>query len=400
MRARDFSFLSLSAIVAHRLRSGLTILGIAVGIGAVVLLTSIGEGIHRFVLSEFTQFGTTLIGINPGKATTLGTPIGAFGGTIRPLSIDDMQALYRVPHTKSLVAATMGNAEVEAGKKTRRTMIYGMTPEMPEAFSMKVQFGQFLPPDDLHSPRAFAVLGSKLRDELFGHSNPLGQLIRVGGDRYRVVGVMESKGQVLGMDLDDTVYIPAARALALFNRDSLMEIDLLYQEGADVDEVVASIKRILINRHGSEDFTITTQQQMMDVMGNVLNVLTFAVGALGGISLLVGGIGILTIMTIAVNERRGEIGLLRALGAERPQILGLFLAEAAVLAGIGGVAGLILGAGGAYLLNLAIPNLPVHTPWEYVALAETLAISIGLIAGVLPARNAAELDPVEALRTE
>jgi putative ABC transport system permease protein len=168
----------------------------------------------------------------------------------------------------------------------------------------------------------------------------------------------------------------------------------------DVNEVVAAIKRILINRHGNEDFTITTQQQMMDVLGNVLNVLTFAVGALGGISLLVGGIGILTIMTIAVNERRGEIGLLRALGAERAQILSLFLAEAAVLAAIGGVAGLVIGAGGASLLHLAIPNLPVHTPWLYVVLAEALAIAIGLVAGVLPARRAAGLDPVEALRAE
>ena len=399
MRLRDFSFLSLSAIYAHRMRSGLTILGITVGIGAVVLLTSIGEGIHRFVLSEFTQFGTTLIGINPGKSITMGSPIGALG-TVRPLTLDDMQALYRVPHTKAVVAATMGNAEVEVGKKSRRTMIYGMTADMPLAFSMQVQLGQFLPHDDVHSPRAFAVLGSTMREELFGNENPLGQLIRVGGDRFRVVGVMESKGQVLGMDLDDTVYIPAARALSMFNLNSLMEIDLVYQDSADVDEVVAAIKRVLVNRHGSEDFTITTQQQMMDVMGNVLNVLTFAVGALGGISLVVGGIGILTIMTIAVNERRNEIGLLRSLGAEHQQILSLFLAEATVLAGIGGIAGLVLGAGGAQLLHLMVPGLPVHTPWEYVFLAEALALLIGIVAGVLPARRAAMLDPVEALRTE
>jgi putative ABC transport system permease protein len=202
------------------------------------------------------------------------------------------------------------------------------------------------------------------------------------------------------MDLDDTVYIPAARALELFNRDGLMEIDLLYEEGVKVEEVVASIKRILINRHGREDFTITTQQQMLDVLGNVLNVLTFAVGALGGISLLVGGIGILTIMTIAVTERTGEIGLLRALGAERRQILSLFLGEAAVLAGLGGLAGLVLGAGGAQLLTMAVPHLPVHTPWSYVVAAEVLAVVIGLVAGVVPARRAAKMDPVEALRTE
>jgi putative ABC transport system permease protein len=399
MLIRDFSKLAVSAIASQRLRSALTVLGIAVGIGAVVLLTSIGEGIHRFVLAEFTQFGTTIIGINPGKATTFGTPLGIMG-TVRPLSIEDAEALKRVPYARAVVTATQGNAEIEAEGRRRRTTVLGMGPDMPEAFSMKVRLGQFLPHDDPRSPRAFAVLGSKVHAELFGETNPLGSYIRVGGDRYRIVGVMESKGQVLGMDLDDTVYIPAARALELFNRDGLMEIDVLYEEGANVDEVVAGITRILINRHGREDFTITTQQQMLDVLGNVLNVLTFAVGALGGISLLVGGIGILTIMTIAVTERTGEIGLLRALGAERKQILALFLGEAAVLAGIGGFAGLILGAGGAQLLMLAVPNLPVHTPWSYVVLAELLAVIIGLLAGVAPARHAAKLDPVEALRAE
>ena len=399
MNLRDFTQLSLSSIISHRMRSGLTVLGIAVGIGAVVLLTSIGEGIHRFVLAEFTQFGTTIIGINPGKATTLGSPIG-YLGSVRPLSIEDAEALKRVPYTKVVVAATQGNAEVKAGNKSRRTTVFGMGSDFPIAFSMNVQLGQFLPHDDPRSPRAFAVLGSKLKTELFGSQNPLGQHVRIGGNRYRIVGVMESKGQILGMDFDDTVYIPAARALELFNREGLMEIDLIYTEGADVDEVVAGIKRILTSRHGHEDFTITTQQQMMDVMGNVLNVLTFAVGALGGISLIVGGIGILTIMTIAVNERSSEIGLLRAIGAERNQILSMFLAEAILLAGIGGLTGLALGMGGATLLTLAMPALPVHTPLLYVVLAEVLAISIGLVAGVAPARKAASLDPIEALRTE
>ncbi|MGD8936835.1 MAG: ABC transporter permease [Thiogranum sp.] len=399
MLLRDFLSLTGGSLIAHRLRTFLTTLGIAVGIAAVVLLTSIGEGVHQFVLSEFTQFGTTIVGINPGRTTTHGASTGVFG-TVRPLTIEDAEALKRLPFARAVVPFVQGNAEVEAGNRRRRTSIYGAGPEMPEAFSMYVQSGRFLPHDDPTAPRALAVLGSKLRQELFGDRNPLGQRIRVGGNRYRVIGVMEPKGTVLGFDLDDTVYIPAARGLELFNRDSLFEIDLLYKKTAKADTVVAGIKKLLIARHGREDFTVTTQEQMLDVLGSILNILTFAVGAIGGISLLVGAIGIVTIMTIAVNERTSEIGLIRALGARRSQVLSLFLGEAIVLAAVGGIAGLLLGVGVANLLHLALPALPVHTPWVFVVAAEAVAILIGLAAGVLPAQRAARLDPVEALRAE
>lgn len=374
-------------------------LGISVGIAAVVMLTSIGEGLHQYVLAEFTQFGTTLVAINPGKTTTAGMSIGVFGST-KPLSIEDAQALERLSYAESVVSVVQGNAEVEGNNRTRRTMVLATSPDFPQAFAMPVRSGRFLPEDDPTAPRAFAVLGYKVKTELFGNTNPLGQRIRIGGNRYRVLGVMESKGQVLGFDLDDAVYIPAARGLELFNREGLMEIDVMYREGTSVESVVEGIKRLLIARHGREDFTITTQQQMLDVLGNILNVLTFAVGAIGGISLLVGGIGIVTIMTISVTERTSEIGLMRALGGKHSQILALFLGEAIVLSAIGGVAGLVAGIGSAQLLNLFFPALPVHTPWTFVVLAEGIAVFIGLAAGVIPARHAAMLDPVEALRTE
>lgn len=399
MLIRDYIAQTIGAIRARTLRAALTILGIAIGITAVVLLTSIGEGIHRFVLSEFTQFGSTIIGINPGKATTHGASVGIFG-TERPLTMDDAEALRRVPHSVAVVAVVQGNSEVEYGSLRRRTMVYGVGPQFPEAFNFTVNNGRFLPMDDPSAPRALAVLGSKLRDELFGNENPLGKRIRIGGDRYRVVGTMESKGQMLGFDLDDTVYIPTARAMEMFNRESLMEIDVVYAEDAPEAEVVEAIKRILVARHGREDFTVTTQQQMLEVLGSVLDVLTFAVGALGGISLLVGGVGILTIMTIAVQERSHEIGLLRALGARRSQVLSLFLGEATLLAAIGGVIGLLAGIGLTQLLHLTIPALPVHTPWSYVLFAELLAASIGLLAGVVPARRAAQLNPIDALHAE
>ena len=399
MLTRDFITLTGTSLIAHRMRSFLTALGIAVGIAAVILLTSIGEGVHQFVLSEFTQFGTTLVGINPGKATTAGTSMGVFG-TERPLTIEDAEALKRLSFSRAVIPMVQGNAEIEAGNRRRRTTVYGAGPQMPEAFNMTVKSGRFLPDDDPTASRAFAVLGSKLRQELFGGRNPLGQRITIGGNRYRVIGVMESKGTILGFDLDDTVYIPAGRALNLFNRDTLFEIDLMYDEDTPVDKVVDGITRILETRHGKEDFTITTQQQMLDVLGSVLNVLTFAVAAIGSISLLVGAIGIVTIMTIAVDERTSEIGLLRALGARKLQILSLFLGEAIVLSAIGGLCGLALGIGIARLLHIALPALPAHTPLIYIVLSEVIAIVIGLAAGVLPARRAARLDPVEALRTE
>jgi putative ABC transport system permease protein len=399
MLINDSIKLAMGAISSQRMRSFLTALGIAVGIASVVLLTSIGEGIHRFVLSEFTQFGTNLMAVSPGKTTTAGMS-GAVISNVRPLSIDDALALERNPRILGMVPFIQGNAPVEFGKRSRRAYVFGVNSQVPNVWQMKVAVGRFLPDDDPRTARAFAVLGKKLRDEIFGSMNPLGRRIRVGGERFRIVGVMEHKGQMLGFDLVDAVYIPTARALAMFDRESLMEIDLIYAAGSNVDVIAKNVKAQLMERHGSEDFTITTQEQMLDVLGSVLDILTLAVGALGGISLLVGGVGILTIMTISVNERRAEIGLFRAIGANRGQILTFFIGEAVALASLGGFGGLIIGTGGAWLLGVTVPALPIHTPLLYVFLAELLAVVIGLLAGVLPALKAANLNPIDALRAE
>ena len=399
MRTVDLVKFTGGSVVAHRMRALLTALGIAVGVAAVVLLTSIGEGVRQFVVAEFTQFGTNIVSITPGTTQTMGGSIGVFG-TVRPLTIDDAEALRRVPYMTASVPVVQGNAEVEGNGRKRRVTVYGVGHEFADAFRFEVASGTFLPPDDPRAPRNLAVLGSKMKQQLFGDANALGANVRVGSERYRVVGVMRAKGTMIGFDLDDTVYVPAARALELFDRDSLFEIDVLYEETAPVDEVVAGIRRVLVARHGDEDFTITTQQQMLDTLGSVLGVLTFAVAALGSISLLVGAVGIFTIMTIAVRERTAEVGLLRALGAGRRQVLSLFLAEAVVLSLFGGFAGLLFGATVAWLLGQAVSQLPVSFSTLFMGLALGLSVVIGLVAGILPAMSAAKLDPVEALRAE
>jgi len=395
----DLIRLTTSSFLAYRMRSFLTGLGIAIGITAVILLTSIGEGLHQFVLAEFSQFGTNLIAIQPGKTQTQGGNVGIFG-SVRTISIEDAQALLHLPNVEYINPSVTGNAEVRFEGKTRRTTVFGAGHDFTRVMASRIQMGNSLPDDDPTQPRALVVLGSKIRQELFSGINPLGNYLRIGGQRYRIVGVMEPKGQMLGFDLDDTVFIPAARALELFNRPGLMEIQLSYKPNADLEGMEHSITALLQQRHGRVDFTLIPQEKALEVLGSVLDVITFAVGALGGISLLVGGVGILTIMTMAVTERTAEIGLLRALGAREGQVLTLFLGEAILLSALGGGAGLALGIGIAQTLHWLFPAMPVHTPWLFALVAELSAVSIGLVAGVTPARRAARLDPVEALRAE
>jgi putative ABC transport system permease protein len=399
MRQQDFIRLVAQSVVAHGLRSTLTALGIGIGVTAVVLLTSIGEGLNTYMVDQFTQFGTTTLQVQPGKTSTFGISPGVLN-SVRPLSLADAQALERAPHVLHSVPVVVGSGSVEARGRERTVSIYAVGPDFDETFKFNVVAGTFLPHDELERARNVAVLGAKVFAELYGSSNALGDRIRVGGQRYRVIGIMEPKGDMVGIDLDDTVYIPAARGLELFNRQGLLEIDVLYAEDAPVDEVIDGITRILAARHGGEDFTVVSQQQMLDVLGSIVDVLTLGVAALGGISLLVGGVGIFTIMTIAVRERTPEIGLLRAIGARRSRIAQLFVGEAMLLSAIGGVGGLAIGMSLVLLTQWALPAMPATISPLYVGLSLALAVTIGLVAGVLPARSAARLEPLDALRAE
>ncbi len=397
---RELVLLALRAITGHRLRSVLSMLGIAIGITSVILLTSIGEGTKRYLIDQYTQFGTNLLAINPGKAETIGIP-GALGGSTRHLTIDDAEALGRIPGVEAVMPMAFGSARVEANGLGRSVYVYGVTPDAPEIWKWDVRVGSFWPPGDPREASNIAVLGAKLKRELFGQENALGKIVNIGGTRFRVSGIMEPKGQMLGLDMDDAAWIPVATAMRLFNMAELVEIDILFSNAQMLGPVESSVRRILTERHGGrEDFEITSQAAMLDVFGNIMNIITGAVGAIAGISLVVGAIGILTMMWIAVGERTNEIGLVRAIGASRRQVHWMFLTEAAALATLGGLLGVAVGLGICDLLRAAVPGLPVHTPMVFLVAAVVISIATGLLSGVLPARRAAAMDPIEALRTE
>ena len=400
MQPADYVLLGFGAVRSHRLRSFLSTLGIAIGIAAVILLTSIGEGTRRYLVKQFTQFGTNILQINPGKTETMGLP-GVLGGTTHKLSLDDAEAIGRLSSVQKSVPLAFGQARVEGNGRGRSVLIFGGTSDMPEVMKFDVGQGSFLPPGDPRRGSAVAVLGPTLKRELFDEQNALGEFVRVAGTRLRVIGVMAPKGRMLGFDIDDAAYVPVKTVMQMFNLDELMEIDVLFAHEGLTQRVEEEVRALLIARHaGKEDFTLVTQTAMLEVFGNVMDVITTAVGAIGGISLLVGAIGILTMMWIAVNERVEEIGLMRALGATERNVQRLFLLEAVILTVLGGIAGIVIGLGISAILRVAVPGLPVYTPARYIGAALLVCALTGLLAGVVPARRAALLHPIEALRTE
>ncbi len=386
------------AVLSQRQRNLLTILGFAIGVSAVTILAAMGDSLKQFVLNEFTQFGSNIIAITPGKTETMGNT--GILRTNRGLSLYDAEYLANLPHIKAMVPVVAGTAVVKFRSLSRATDVVGVGHHAAEAWNMQIAQGRFLPKDDLLQPRSFAVLGSKLKAALFSNKNALGQQIHIGSSRFRVVGVFASKGQFLGMDLDEIAYIPAAKALELFNRDSLMEIDLMYRANVDVDTLLTSVKNRLINRHGAEDFTIVSQDQMLESLDDILNVVRFAGIAIGAISLLVGSVGIYTILTITLSQRKGEVGLLRALGMQQRLLISLFLGEAVFMAILGGMAGLLLLACIQLALSLALPQLPLLFTFASVSLGLGVSIVVGLLAGATPAYQASRLPPIEALRAE
>jgi putative ABC transport system permease protein len=394
--------ISIEALRLNRVRSALTMLGIIIGVMAVILLVSIGQGAKEYITRELKGLGTNLLIITPGKISTSGGFHPPMSGTVRKLIYDDALAIKRRCSKVSETApVVIGTGKVKHLNLSRDTMVIGVTPEFEKVRNLYVEIGSFITDADVDLKNKVVVLGRRMKTELFGDANPLGRMVTISDARYRVVGIMERKGVTLGFDIDDVVFIPVKSAQELFDTDSLFEIIVSVAREDEIDQATGQIREVLMKRHGKrEDFTITSQGAMLSTMNTILNVMTSVLGGIAAISLVVGGIGIMNIMLVSVRERTREIGIRKAIGARNRDILTQFLMESTSLSLLGGMVGMALGIGGALILPHFIEFLPTHISLWSIGLAFTFSAAVGIFFGVYPARKASLLDPIVALRFE
>jgi putative ABC transport system permease protein len=394
---RELLAYSGGALRGHRLRSGLSLLGVAIGITAVVVLTALGDGARRYVLTQFAQIGSNFVAVLPGKVETTGA-IPGIGGAANDLTLDDARALLRsIPQARAVVPLAVGTESVAHAERRRQVLVVGTTADFQSVRNLRVAHGRFLPPLEFGRGAPITVLGERLARELFSSVDPVGQVVRIGGRRFRVIGVLASRGEQLGMDMDEVAVVPVSTAMSLLNRSSLFRILIEAVPGGDLAVLQDRALEVLIARHGEEDVTLLTEDAVMASLSAILTVLTLALAAIGAISLAVAGIGIMNVMLVAISERTAEIGLLRAIGASRRQILACFLTEAALLSTAGGLLGLLVGWVGTRILVRIWPALPASPPAWAVVAALVLSVAVGTVFGWLPARRATRLDPVLAL---
>jgi len=387
---------AFGALRGHRLRTALSVAGVAVGIAAVVALTALGEGARRYVVQEFSSLGTNLLIVLPGKVETTG--MMPYGGVVHDLTIADFQAIMaRLPAVRSAAPLATGTENVRWGGRSRSVPVIGTTAELLEVRRLKLAAGRYLSAGDPTRGGSEIVLGHKVAHELFRAESPLGKVVRVGDWRFRVVGVLEPRGRSLGIDFDDMVQVPVQTAMRIFNRSSLFRVLVELQPGEDLDAGKETLIRLMAERHRADDVTVITQDAVLATLESILRVMTLTLAAIASVSLAVAGVGIMNVMLVAVSERRREIGLLKALGAGTPQILAVFIAEAAVLSTAGGLAGLAVGTAAVAAFVRIYPSFPAVAPAWAVGASLLTSLVVGIFFGVVPARRAARLDPVTAL---
>jgi putative ABC transport system permease protein len=399
MKGSDAVGFALRALSGQRLRTALVLLAMAIGVAAVVVLTALGDGARRYVVNEFSALGSHLLIVLPGKTETSGMGAALMASeTPRDLTLDDAQALQRHSQVNHVAPVAVGTAAVSRRQRERDVTILGTSNAMQAIRHLKLAQGRFLPAGDLDQARPVCVIGGKIREELFGADKALGQWLRIGDRRFRVVGILASSGRSLGMDPEDSVIIPVASAQSLFNTSSLFRILVEAKNRETLEQVKTFAVQTLRERHqGIEDVTVVSQDAVLKTFDRILQALTLTLAGIAAISLAVAGILIMNIMLISITQRRAEVGLLKALGAASGQILRLFLTEAALLSLLGAFAGVLIGLLGTYVIGRIYPDFPLAAPPWAIAAAVAVSLVTGLVFGVMPARRAARLNPVQAL---
>lgn len=399
MRAPDLIRFARDAATGNPLRTTLLVLAMAIGVAAVVVLTALGDGARRYVMNEFSSLGSNLVIVLPGRSQTGGfNPGNAVTSTPRDLTIDDAQALQRASAVHRVAPLAVGTSEISYGGKLREVMVAGTTAQYLEVRRMALAQGRFLSDTDWRRGAAEAIIGAKIREEMFGNTPALGQLVRIGDRRFRIVGVLASSGQGLGMNTDELVIVPVSLAQAMFNSNTLFRIMIEATSREAIEPAKAQAAAILKQRHdGEEDVTVITQDAVLATFDRLLGTLTLGVAGIAAISLAVAGILVMNVMLVSVTQRTAEIGLLKALGATGATIRLAFLTEATMLSLAGAIVGFVLGQAGAAIIRQLYPTFPAFPPDWAVFAGLATALVTGILFGVLPARRAAQLDPVQAL---
>jgi putative ABC transport system permease protein len=399
MKFADTLLFASDSLRGSPTRTLLMMLAMSIGVAAVVVLTALGEGARLYVINQFASLGSNLVIVLPGRTETAGIGPGMLSGqTPREISLDDAQALLRSRAIKRIAPLTVGSSNISRDALNREVVILGSTSELLEVRHMVMGVGKFLPAGDIHESASVCVLGKTIKQELFGNAQAVGQWVRLGDRRFRVVGVMSSQGESMGFNTDEIVIVPVASAHQLFNTSGLFRILVEAKNRDYIEQAKKDSEEIMFQRHsGEKDVTVITQDAVVATFDRILTALTMAVGGIAAISLAVAGVLIMNVMLIAVAQRVKEIGLLKALGAPGKQIRMLFFAEAALLSTIGSMAGLALGYAGSMVIAHLYPSLPVSPPWWAVLAACVTALGTGILFSVWPARRAARLDPVAAL---
>ncbi|MDD2723042.1 MAG: ABC transporter permease [Methylovulum sp.] len=398
MRLVDIFQQAIISIKSQWLRTLLIILAMGIGVTSVTVLIALSESARSYIVHEFEALGTHLVIVLPGRTETTGGSPPLFGETPRDLTLEDAGAVAHIPYVAAVAPLTIGAAPVTFAGLERETNVFGSTDALLRVRHLTMAQGSFLPKTEAGNALSVCVIGQMIRGQLFANTPALGQWLRINDRRFRVIGVLASEGESVGVDFDEMVIIPVASAQALFDTHSLFRILIETKSRDAMLKTVDAVKKIIKLRHeGEEDITVITQDSVVNAFNKILTALTIAVACIGGISLVVAGVLVMNVMLVSVTQRTAEIGLLKALGASQAQVQWLFLAEAVLLSWVGALVGLSVGQLVISAIQIIYPNFPIALPdWGLVS-AVSVSILTGLLFGVLPARKAARLDPIVAL---